>query len=72
MKCPYCTQERENLDGWHDCQGARDAKARVDQHVDDLIRLATNRTERQPEPIDDMTIGRTIKNMKAYDDDREN
>lgn len=68
MKCVYCLQERQNADGWHGCNGSMDAKARIEAHIQAMTRIAFKYPIPEPKP-DDMAIGHTIKNMKAYEND---
>lgn len=43
-KCNYCGNDRDGVEGWHDCSQATDAKARIEASIEDMQRIATNST----------------------------
>ncbi len=48
MRCSYCGKDRDNLEGWHDCSAAQDAKARIDEKIESMTRIAEGQEDRTP------------------------
>jgi hypothetical protein len=58
--CAYCGKPRTSPEGWHDCPGARDAHAHLDQVIEQIKRAA-DRPNGKPQ---------TSREMKARADNR--
>lgn len=52
MICNYCGNPRDNLDGYHSCRPAQDAKARIEASIEAMTRVADHDTLRTSEKWD--------------------
>jgi len=46
--CNYCGEVRADMEGWHDCPRAQDAKARIDASIESMKRVAEGKESNQP------------------------
>lgn len=52
MICNYCLNPRKDLDGWHGCDQSLDAKARIDQEIDEIAAMMSKPGSRELTSMD--------------------
>jgi hypothetical protein len=55
MKCSYCGNDRDGVEGWHGCPQSMDTKARIEERIESMTRIANNQERRKaPETSEQM------------------